>query len=454
MKLTRTRRHVHHHRRLAVAAATLSVLLAGAISAQQTGTSGETERYVNADRGLSIDQIVAMALEHSPTVLAARARVEAARGERVQSSLRPNPSLMSDWREEVGGGGRQSMVGLNVPLDVFQRRGRINVADQAIAVAEQEAAEVERALAARVRSKALQVLAAVRQLGLRVEIAATLRQFRDLVGARAESGAAAPLERDMAGVEAGRADVEVLRQRAATAAALAELRGLMSIAPDQPLLLRTGLEDIDRAGEMPSRIGSAGAADQVISARPDVRIAEAEVAYSSAERDLVRLQAKPEVSLTGSYMRMNSGFGLFGLDATGAQMPIRGVFHNLSVGATVTLPWRDRRQGDIAAATARTEAARHELDALRLTASAEIDAARIRVQNLEEALAIYAHGLRALAARNLDVVRQSYGLGRATLLDVLNETRRFLDVETGYTDVLVDTLQARSDLASAMGVIR
>jgi outer membrane protein TolC len=76
------------------------------------------------------------------------------------------------------------------------------------------------------------------------------------------------------------------------------------------------------------------------------------------------------------------------------------------------------------------------------------------VQHLEEALAIYGNGLRTLAVRNLEVVRESYGLGRATLLDVLNETRRYLDVENTYTDVLVDTLLARSDLASAMGVIR
>jgi cobalt-zinc-cadmium efflux system outer membrane protein len=194
--------------------------------------------------------------------------------------------------------------------------------------------------------------------------------------------------------------------------------------------------------------------DEVLKARPDIRLAEAQLALTSARGDLVRLEAKPDVSLGGSYMRMNTGFALFGLDSSGARMPIRGVFHNLSIGATVTLPWRDRRQGDIAAAVAQTQAARHELEARRIAASAEIDVARVRVQNLEQALAIYGNGLRALAVKNLEVVRQSYELGRATLLDVLNEARRYLDIETSYTDVLVDTLLARSDLASAMGATR
>jgi outer membrane protein TolC len=258
----------------------------------------------------------------------------------------------------------------------------------------------------------------------------------------------------MADVEARRAEADVLRQRAAAAGALAELRGLVRLAPEEPLLFRNGLEDIERSGEMPNRSASATAVDQILNTRPDVRMAEAQLAEASARINLIRLQARPEISLSGSYMRMDTGFALFGLDASGVQTPIRGVFHNLSIGATVTLPSRDRRQGDVAAATALAQAARHEVDARRLAASAEIEAALGRLQSLEQALAIYATGLHALAGKNLDVVRESYGLGRATLLDVLNETRRYLDVETAYTEVLVETLQARSELASAMGTIR
>jgi hypothetical protein len=37
---------------------------------------------------------------------------------------------------------------------------------------------------------------------------------------------------------------------------------------------------------------------------------------------------------------------------------------------------------------------------------------------------------------------------------VLIETRRLLDTEIAYTDLLFETLQARTDLATAMGAIR
>jgi outer membrane protein, heavy metal efflux system len=423
------------------------------VSGQQAINASDTRSYIDAERGLSMAQLVSIALERSPVVLAARARTEAARGERLQSSLRPNPSVMTDVREQLGGTDRQTMIGLNLPLDLFRRPARVAGAGERVELAERGAADVERMLAADVRTSALRLMAAVRQLEVRVQVAATLTQFLELVRARSASGAAPPLERDMAAVDARRADAEVLRQRAAADAAQVELKAVVGLPRSEPLLLRQRLEDL--AG--PNTFGADAATssiDQLVSSRPDILAAERQVRSASATLDLIKSEARPDVSVSASYMRMASGFPLFGLNAAGAPAPIHDVFHNVSIGATITLPWRDRRQGDIAAGAARIQAARFETDARRLTASAEIESARARVRQLEAALAIYADTTRDLANKNVEVLRQSYELGRATLLDVLTEMRRFLETESAYTDVLIETLQARNDLATATGVIR
>jgi cobalt-zinc-cadmium efflux system outer membrane protein len=440
-------------RRVAAAVVLIACLPAPAAGQQATGRI-QGSQYISADRGSTIAMLVADALERSPAVQAARARIDAARGDRVQANLRPNPSLMSEFREQAGGADRQTMVALSWPLDLFTRPGRLSVSDARIAQAEQEAADVERLVAASVRSKALQVLASVRQLEVRETLAATLGQFRDLVGARVQSGAAPPLERDLADVDARRSLAEVLRQRAAVESALAELRAVIGLAPDQPLRLRETLDQVAAASDMPARIPTTDSVARLIGERPDIRGAESFLKSRSAEVDLIRRQAKPEVSLNAGYMRMSAGFPLFGVDALGTRAPIHAVVHNLSVGAAVVLPWRNRRQGDIAAGSARVSAAALELETRRLTAGAEIAAATARVRSLDDALAVYAGGLRELAARNVEVVRQSYELGRSTLIDVLAETRRFLETETAYTDVLFDTMVARSDLAAAVGVVR
>jgi cobalt-zinc-cadmium efflux system outer membrane protein len=49
------------------------------------------------------------------------------------------------------------------------------------------------------------------------------------------------------------------------------------------------------------------------------------------------------------------------------------------------------------------------------------------------------------------VVRQIYTYGRIRLLDVIAEQRRYIDIETGYTDVLLDAYVARVTLEQAVG---
>jgi len=49
------------------------------------------------------------------------------------------------------------------------------------------------------------------------------------------------------------------------------------------------------------------------------------------------------------------------------------------------------------------------------------------------------------------VVRQTYGYGRVPLLDVIAEQRRYIDIETGYTDILFDAYASRVALEKAVG---
>lgn len=64
---------------------------------------------------------------------------------------------------------------------------------------------------------------------------------------------------------------------------------------------------------------------------------------------------------------------------------------------------------------------------------------------------VYGSGVHDQAAKNLQVVREVYRFGRSTLLDVIAEQRRFIDIETGYTGVLSDAYAARIALEQAVG---
>jgi cobalt-zinc-cadmium efflux system outer membrane protein len=153
-------------------------------------------------------------------------------------------------------------------------------------------------------------------------------------------------------------------------------------------------------------------------------------------------------------MRMDSGFPVFGLSPGGTLAPVRGLFNNVVFGGMVNVPLFNRNQGEVVAAHAERARATATLDAARLTAQADIAAARARAQRAQEAVQLYGAGARTLARQNLTVVEQSYELGRTTVFDVITEQKRYLDLERAYTETLRAAYDAQTSLKKALGEVR
>jgi cobalt-zinc-cadmium efflux system outer membrane protein len=142
---------------------------------------------------------------------------------------------------------------------------------------------------------------------------------------------------------------------------------------------------------------------------------------------------------------------VFGFNNAGARVPVMGVFHNLTFGVKLSLSVRNKNEGNVEAAAATAEAARSRREFTELVVRNEVAAAYARFERAQQALAVYRDGVRGQAERNLDVVRQTYTLGQKTALDYVGEQRRFVDVETGYTEVLKEYLISLIELERAAG---
>jgi outer membrane protein, heavy metal efflux system len=408
-------------------------------------------KYFDSAAGMTLGEAIAQALDHEPSLRAARTETAVAESVRVQAALRPNPSVSFSQQNEPAGTDSQTRVEVQWPLDLFRRVGRVQVAEKQIDATHQAIADRERRLAADVRMKYGEAAAAVRVLSVTDDLLAATARQQTLVSARAEEGAAPSLERDMLRVEVQRLDADRLLQAGQVQRAFIELKRLLGMAADVSLTLRDPLEQlVEREAALPLL------SDDVrsVGTRSDVREAEARVGVSDAQIDRARREGRPDVSLFGMYMRVDAGFSQRGFAELGNLERVRGVFHYLTAGAMVTVPLLNRNQGDVAAAQAQRLGAAAQLDAARLTAATEIALARTRDAHARQALAAYTSDARALARQNLDVIRQTYDLGRVTLFDVLNEQRRFLDVERAYTSVLREAYDARQALKQALGEVR
>jgi cobalt-zinc-cadmium efflux system outer membrane protein len=189
-------------------------------------------------------------------------------------------------------------------------------------------------------------------------------------------------------------------------------------------------------------------------ARPDVEEADARVALADARIDQARREGRADISLFGSYMRMDSGFPQQGIGPAGGLERVRGRFNYVAFGATVSLPLLNRNQGQVAVARAERLGAEARREAVSLAARTELAAAQVRDAQAQRAVQIYGRGVRELARRNVDVVRQTFDLGRTTVFEVLAEQRRWLEIEQGYTAAAREAWEARVALTRALGETR
>lgn len=417
-----------------------AVVLPGTTAAQ-TGSS-----FADPGHGLSLDQAITRALAQEPSIRAARTTIDAARGMRQQAGLRRNPSLSTEFRGEPSGTDNQTTVSLEWPLDLFRREGRVAVADREMMAAELSVADRERLLIAEVRARFGDALTAVRDLGVVDELVDAVRRQHGLLRSRVDQGASPPLERDVIEVEVRRLEADRSLQLGRVERAMFELKRAIGATPDDTLKLGETLDTlVTREGAIAPAAVDAG------ERRADVREAAAQVAVAEARIDRAERDGRFDVNLFAGYMRMDAGFPQLGLSAAGVPERVHGLFHYITGGATIALPLFNRNQGEVAAARAERAGALAFHEAATLSAKAEIAAARSLDRRAHEAVQVYAGDVRALARQNLSVVRQSYELGRTTILEVLAEQKRYLDFERGYTDALRAAYEARTALDRALG---
>jgi outer membrane protein, heavy metal efflux system len=435
--------------------AVLSVLIAAlmteAPAAQTTVSAKVAEQYVDPINGLSLEQAISRAVEQEPSIRAARTQIDVARGMRLQASLRPNPRVSFERREEPAGSDNQTTVSLEWPLDLFRRSPRVAIAEREVAATELGVADRERLLAAEVRMRYGEVVATLRDVTIVDELVATTRRQLELLRSRVEEGATPPLERDLLDVELRRLESDRLLQAGRTEAALFELRRVLGMNADTSLALRDTLEDLVRRES--TTAGLASDTSALLDQRADVREAATRVAVAEAKVERAQAEGRFDVNLFANYMRMDAGFPQRGFTPSGGLEQIRGVFHYLSAGAMITIPVLNRSQGEVAAARAEHAGAEFAATAARLAAETELAAARARDEHARQAVSAYA-GAQTLARQNLTVVGQSYELGRVTVFNVLAEQRRYLDVERTYTEALRAAYEARTALNRALGGVR
>jgi cobalt-zinc-cadmium efflux system outer membrane protein len=414
--------------------------------AHPTQTPSSYSQFIDPANGSSADDLVRYALTHNGELAAARQMIAEARGRLRQAGLRANPMIESSGTHAVNTSDNMAMLGAELPLELGGRRtARVTVAQRELELRDAEVADFERKLAAEVRTKYANAIAAARNLKFTEDLLTLTRDSHRLVQARVERGKTAPLEQNVVFVELNRVDVMRINLQGKTEIAMLELKKSIGMLPGDILMLRGEFETNHQPATQNDALRNA------LASRPDLLAARAAENLAQAQIEQARTEGKVDASIFANYQRQNMGFGVRGINDAGALAPVQGIFHYATFGLRLTLPVRNQNQGNIEAAVAAAEAVRNRREFNEIVVRNEVAAAYARFDRAQQALDVYRGNVRNQAQLNLDVVQQTYTLGQKTLIDYINEQRRFVEIETGYTEALKEYFDSLVEIERAAG---
>ena len=418
-------------------AALVLLIVVPALTAARAQTTGDD---------LTVDALIQRALDRHPDLEAAKLEVEAARGRVRQAGLRPNPMLDLGGQKALGPD-NNIMVGVTLPLDLNGRKeGRVGLAERELEVKRAQLADRERKLRGDLRLKAAEVLAARRNLRTIRDLVETNRRAVEIVGARVREGAVPSLDLNVQLVEANRLEASETLLASRVEILTLQLKTLAGMPADSAINV---VGDLAAIGALPEQ---SAALQTAPSERPDLALVRAEVAAAAARVRKEEAEGRWDASVNVGYQRQQMGFGVMGITESGGTREVADTFHFFGAGVTITLPVRNRNQGSIAAARAETRAVDRRRELVELTILQEVQSAYAQYASARRGVDLYERGVRDVARRNYDTIRRAYELGRGSLLDVIGEQRRYLEIEAGYTDTLKQLYDAAAEIERATGM--
>lgn len=401
-----------------------------------------------AAREVNVEELQRLALARNVDLMAVRQEIAAARGLLTQTRLRPNPGLdvtMGTGRPLGSPGEREIEVGYAHTFELGGKRARrIDVGRVGVEIAEFLVADRERLLIADVKTRYAEALAAGRNLEILGELSELTDRASHVAQQRVSEGEAAPLERALLQVEAGRLTADRLLAASAGARAVAQLKLAAGLDPTELLALSGELKAPTVALSLEEVIAKA------LAERPDLKAARAEETRAEAELRLARAERVPDVIGVARYGRVQSEFPQFGTTGSGQVVSLRDTDHILTFGVSIPLPFANRNQGNIETSIARQQAAVLRRQFVEQSVRTEVTAAYTQYVAALRALEAFGQDVVNQSQQSITIIRTSYNLGEVQLLDLLQEQRRLVETQKAYTEILREQYVARAALEAAM----
>jgi Outer membrane protein len=407
-----------------------------------TSSAGAVQAQTAQEQRLTLGGAVERARLSHPLIVAAKQRVAIAEAEKMESGLKPNPSLtVSGENFPLGPAPKGFEFGSGVDwfavyTQTFETGGkrnlRVSLAEHNLEVAQGEASAVERRVVFEVKVAYQRVASARLRVELLRENHTSLSQIAGLNEVRVKEGYIAEGDLIKARLEAQRVEFQLRRA------------GLEYVRTKIELLRAMGASSFEE-GELSFEIAEElnfqpVSINTTLLREAAMRLPQVQAAQSRVERaqSLLRLEqarVRPDITASVGYKRNGPDSALY-------------------AAVSAPLPLYNRNQAQIARAHAEVEAARAELQYAHNTVLAELAAARRSVEfNQKQVESLRAEFL-SLADESRSVSLAAYREGAVDLLVLLDAQRVRGQAQELYFQALYDYQLAIHELERAAGIER
>jgi cobalt-zinc-cadmium efflux system outer membrane protein len=388
----------------------------------------------------NINEIVALALKHSAELSALEKEADAKRSLAIQAGTRTNPTLelqgstgsLTGSPEE-----RTVSIGINQELSLY---GKLQLRREA-GQREAESLQRQRDNAARllrdeISTLGFDYLLASKRQELAADLVKLNRELVVIAEERFKAGDIPELDLNLAKVELTRAESRLLeagREQTPLRIKIASLTGLSE-------------SDIKLSDTFSTPTVSPMTQDLVkmaLSTRPDFLALSRERDKTETENRLAKAEELPNLTAGIFAQWQRSSVEVGGLSSISSDT-------QLGLRLSMPIPVFDRNLNGQAAARSRLDAADSRKLALERSITAEVEAAVSRMSASERILTMFEQGIMPQLKENLKLTQEAYRVGEVGILSVIDEQKKFFEVNDSYLTAQYNKRAAAIKLETAV----
>jgi cobalt-zinc-cadmium efflux system outer membrane protein len=399
--------------------------------------SAAGEEAAVTTNAVTLDALVAEALERNPELQFYQAELAAAKAGRKSAAAWSNPELSTSVGQKTVRDRGLSAEGVAWAVSVvqpFEWPGRIGlrkaIANRDVELAELGLGRFKVALAARMRQLAYGLFAAQQKAGAAAEVAERFQALREVLVQRDPAGLTPLLETRV--IEATELTMQRKASEAtlATQAALLELNQLRGLPPDAPLSVGAA-HLVFRPAENAGTLVSMARTNNF-----ELRLRGVELAQQGHRVELARSERFPAISVGPSFSE----------ERAGERERILGV------GVSLPLPLWNRNKGNIEAAVARQLQAEVSLNVLEREVQRKVAEAALSYETRRREMARWRPDSAQHFKEAAELADRHYRLGAVPISTYVELQKQYLEAVESLLDTKKEALEAGSQLELLTGL--